>query len=116
MFCLTVSFPDIDIDKFEVTVTNVFSAREELATSLRWVAMLSSRIHCDIAASTGIHSGEDVVKQLLAGAKAVQIASTVYKNGTGVIGQAQFLDQYMEKHGFNTTADFIGKMSFKETG
>ncbi|HPE57928.1 MAG TPA: dihydroorotate dehydrogenase-like protein [Bacteroidales bacterium] len=108
--------PDIDIDKFEVTATNVFSAREELATSLRWVAMLSSRIHCDIAASTGIHSGEDVVKQLLAGAKAVQIASTVYKNGTGVIGQmVEFLDQYMEKHGFKTTADFIGKMSFKET-
>lgn len=108
--------PDIDIDKFEVTATNVFSSREELATSLRWVAMLSARLHCDIAASTGVHQGEDVVKQLLAGAKAVQIASTVYKNGTNVITEMiDFLNNYMDKHEFKSTSDFIGKMSFKET-
>jgi dihydroorotate dehydrogenase (fumarate) len=108
--------PDIDIDKFEVTATNVFSSQEELATSLRWVAMLSDRLHCDIAASTGVHAGEDVVKQLLAGAKAVQIASTVYKNGTKVITEmVEFLSTWMDKHNFKTTTEFIGKMSFKET-
>ncbi len=108
--------PDIDIEKFEVTATNVFSTPAELATSLRWVAMLSDRLHCDIAASTGVHAGADVVKQLLAGARAVQVASTVYKNGTGVITEMiDFLNEWMERHGYKTTAEFIGKMSFKET-
>ena len=107
--------PDIDIDKFEVTATNVFSSREELSISLRWVAMLSDRLHCDISASTGVHTGEDVVKQLLAGAKSVQIASTVYKNGNGVIGDmVKFLEKWMDKHNFKSSTDFIGKMSFKE--
>lgn len=107
--------PDIDIDKFEVTATNVFSTPEELAISLRWVAMLSDRLHSDIAASTGVHAGPDVVKQLLAGANAVQIASTVYKNGNKVIGEmTEFLNSWMEKHEFKTTSEFIGKMSYKQ--
>ena len=108
--------PDIDIDKFEVTATNVFSTPDELATSLRWVAMLSDRLHCDIAASTGVHSGEAVIKQLLAGANSVQIASTIYKNGNKVIGEMiSILEKWMEKHKFTSTADFTGKMSFKAT-
>ncbi len=108
--------PDIDIDKFEVTASHVFSTPEEIAISLRWVAMLSDRLHCDIAASTGVHDGAGMVKQLLAGAKAVQITSTLYKNGTGVIpDMIKFVDEWMDKHEFKTTDDFIGKMSFKET-
>jgi dihydroorotate dehydrogenase (fumarate) len=106
--------PDIDIDNFEVVPTNVFSTKAELATSLRWVAMLSDRLHCDIAASTGVHDGEGVVKQLLAGAKAVQIASTLYKNGFGVIEEMiSFLDKWMNKNDFTTVDDFIGKLSVK---
>jgi dihydroorotate dehydrogenase (fumarate) len=107
--------PDIDIDKFEVTSGNVFSTPEELSISLRWVAMLSDRLHCDIAASTGIHSGKDAVKQLLAGAKAVQIASSIYKNGTETITEiVEFIEKWMEKHEFKTTDEYIGKMSFKD--
>jgi dihydroorotate dehydrogenase (fumarate) len=107
--------PDIDIEKFEVTSANVFSSPEELSISLRWVAMLSDRLHCDIAASTGVHSGAQVVKQLLAGAKAVQVASAVYKNGTPVItDMIHFLEEWMTRHQFGKTSDFIGKMSFKE--
>ncbi len=107
--------PDIDINKMEVTSSNVFSSPDELATSLRWVAMLSDKLHCDIAASTGVHDGEAVVKQLLAGAKAVQVASTLYKNGFEQIGKmTSFLDSWMDKHQFKTTDDFIGKLSLKE--
>nr|NQU93619.1 dihydroorotate dehydrogenase-like protein [Bacteroidota bacterium] len=106
--------PDIDIDKFEVTATNVFSTKDELANSLRWVAMLSDRVHCDIAASTGIHDGEGVVKQLLAGAKATQVVSALYKNGFGVIkDMVDFIEKWMDKHGFNSTEEFIGKLSVK---
>lgn len=107
--------PDIDIDNFKVTATNVFSHPEELATSLRWVAMLSSRLHCDIAASTGVHDGTAVIKQLLAGAKAVQLSSVLYKKGFEVIGEMlNDMEAWMQKHQFETTADFIGKMSIKE--
>lgn len=106
--------PDIDINKFEVTSSNVFSSPDELAISLRWVAMLSDKLHCDIAASTGVHDGEAMVKQLLAGAKAVQVASTLYKNGFEQIGKMTgFLDSWMGKHHFKNTDDFIGKLSLK---
>ena len=107
--------PDIDIDKFKVTATNVFSTPEELAISLRWVAMLSDRLHCDIAASTGVHDGSAVIKQLLAGAKAVQISSVLYKKGFEQIKiMLDEITKWMDKHEFKATADFIGKMSLKE--
>jgi len=107
--------PDIDIDNFKVTATNVFSTPDELAMSLRWVAMLSSRLHCDVAASTGIHDGAAVIKQLLAGAKAVQIASVLYKKDFSVIGDMlKDLESWMDKHGFENLEPVIGKMSIKE--
>lgn len=107
--------PDIDIDKFKITATNVFSTPEELATSLRWVAMLSDRLHCDIAASTGIHDGSAVIKQLLAGAKAIQISSVLYKKGFEQIKiMLDEITEWMEDHEFTSTDDFIGKMSLKE--
>ncbi|MEN8226032.1 MAG: dihydroorotate dehydrogenase-like protein [Bacteroidota bacterium] len=107
--------PDIDIDNFKVTATNVYSHPEELATSLRWVAMLSSRLHCDVAASTGVHDGAAVIKQLLAGAKAVQIASVLYKKGFDQIGiMLKDIEAWMDKHNFESVDDFTGKMSINE--
>jgi len=107
--------PDIDIDKLEITSSHVFSTPGEMALTLRWVALLSDKIQCDIAASTGIHNGEAVIKQLLAGAKAVQVASVLYQAGFEQIGiMTGTLDAWMEKHGFATTNDFIGKLSYKE--
>jgi dihydroorotate dehydrogenase (fumarate) len=107
--------PDIDIDNFKITSTNVFSQPEELASSLRWVAMLSSRLHCDIAASTGVHDGAAVIKQLLVGAKAVQISSILYKKGFDQIGlMLKDLEAWMDKHNFDNIDDFVGKMSIKE--
>lgn len=106
--------PDIDIDSFKVTSTHVFSTKDEIFMPLRWIAMLSDRLHCDIAGSTGVHDGEGVVKLLLAGAKAVQIASVLYKEGFGAIGEmTRFLEQWMDKHGFAATNEFIGKLSMK---
>jgi len=107
--------PDIDIDKFEIKATNVFSHPGELAISLRWVAMLSTKVHCDIAASTGIHDGSAVIKQLLAGAKAVQVASVIYKKGFAEIGvMLNELENWMTKHNFKSIDEFTGRMSVKE--
>ncbi len=108
--------PDIDINTFQVKPSNVFSTPEEISVSLRWVAMLSSRLHCDVAASTGVHNGEGLIKQLLAGAKAVQISSVLYTNGFGEIkGMLKDLEEWMAKHKFKSISDFNGKMSIKET-
>ncbi|NCA86515.1 MAG: dihydroorotate dehydrogenase-like protein [Clostridia bacterium] len=106
--------PDININTFNVTSSHVFSTPDEMYLTLRWVAMLSDRLHCDIAATTGIHDGEAMIKQLLAGAKAVQVASTLYKNGFGRIGEmTRFMDDWMTQHKFKTTNDFIGRLSLK---
>lgn len=107
--------PDIDIEKFEVTFTNVFSSPDELSYSLRWIAMLSNRVQCDLAASTGIHDGKAVIKQLLAGAKAVQFASVLYKKGFDEIGNMTGeLSSWMDRHHFETIREFNGRMSLQE--
>jgi dihydroorotate dehydrogenase (fumarate) len=77
--------------------------------------MMSTKVHCDIAASTGIHDSKALIKQLLAGAKATQIASVLYKKGFQEIGvMLKELETWMQKHNFKTTDEFIGKMSVKE--
>lgn len=107
--------PDIDIESFEVTSTNVFSNPDELVLPLRWVAMLSDKVQCDIAASTGIHDGTGVIKLLLAGAKAVQVASVLYKNGFAQIElMNRQVNEWMERKNFASIRDFVGKMSLKE--
>ena len=109
--------PDIDIETFEVTSSNVFSSPEDLSISLRWVAMLASRVPCDIAASTGIHDGKALIKQLLAGAKAGQVVSALYQKGFSAIGEMLGeLDAYMDRHNFSSLDEMIGKMSFEKAG
>jgi len=78
--------PDFDIDKMQVVSSNVFSSPSDLTISLRWIAIMAERVKCDLAASTGVHDGVALIKQLLAGADAVQVASTLYQNGKGRIG------------------------------
>ena len=106
--------PDIDIEKMEITPSYVFSKPEDIAMSLRWVAMLADKVHCDISASTGNHDGAAIIKQMLAGAKSAQVVSALYKDGFGVIKQMnQDIKDWMQRQGFEKTEDFIGKMSLK---
>lgn len=107
---------DFDIETMAVTESNSLSAPAEMALPLRWTALLSRRVACDIAGSTGAHDGSGVVKLLLAGAKAVQAVSTFYRNGAA--HASVILDQvstWMGKHGYQTIADFRGSMSQAES-
>ena len=107
--------PDIDIEQMKVTSSFVFSSPEAIAISLRWVAMMSGLVHCDLAASTGIHDGKGVVKQLLAGANATQITSVLYNEGLSTIGEIlKDVEEWMDRHGYESIEDFRGKMSQKE--
>ena len=104
--------PDIDIDKLEIKPSFVFSTPAELAISLRWIAIMANKVGCDLAASTGVHDGNAVVKQILAGAKAVQVASSLYKKGPEHIRTMQdTMTQWMTDHGYTCLSDFRGKMS-----
>ncbi|MFA5419726.1 MAG: dihydroorotate dehydrogenase-like protein [Bacteroidales bacterium] len=108
--------PDIDINQMEIKSSNVFSSPSDLAVSLRWIAMLSDDVKCDIAASTGVHSGAAVIKQLLAGAQVVQIVSVLYKKGFKEIGiMLHEIEAWMEKKNFNSIDEFRGKMSVEHS-
>ena len=104
--------PDIDIQSFKIKPSFVFSTPAELAVSLRWIAIMAKKVECDLAASTGIHDASAVIKQLLAGATAVQVVSSLYKSGPQqIVKMIAGLKEWMQGHGFNSLADFRGRMS-----
>lgn len=109
--------PDIDIHNLKLVPAPVFSTRENITESLRWIALLSDELRADIAASTGVHDGEGVIKQILAGADAVQIVSAIYQNGAEHINTIlQEIEKWMSDKDFKTIEDFKGKMSRKNIG
>ncbi len=106
--------PDIDIEHLQVDASNMFSSDSEYSHTLRWVALLSGRLKCDISASTGIHNRETVIKQILAGADTVQMVSVFYKHHFEILPQILTgLGYWMEQHKFNTISDFKGLLSQK---
>lgn len=108
---------DFDIEKLDVINGSMFSTPDETEQVLRWVSLISPVTSCDIAATTGIHDGEAVVKQLLAGANAVQICSTLYENGLGVIADMHgFIADWMHRHNYNSIEDFRERLSQRNSG
>jgi dihydroorotate dehydrogenase (fumarate) len=107
--------PDIDLEKLELTSSEVFSSPVEVRHTLRWVGLVSSEVpEMDIAASTGIHDGKAVIKQLLAGAKVAQLCSTLYVNGNSVIPEMlSEITGFMRKWNFKRLEDFRGRLSYK---
>ncbi len=104
--------PDIDIQSFEIKPSFVFSTPAELAISLRWIAIMAKKVECDLVASTGIHDASGVIKQLLAGAAAVQVVSSLYKSGPQqIVKMIAGIKEWMQGHGFNSLSDFRGRMS-----
>lgn len=103
--------PDIDINTEEITAENYLSAPEESTKPMRWVSVLKGRLNCQIAAGTGIHTAEGVIKQLLAGADATQICSTLHIHGISYIDtMLERMKIWMEEKGYNSIEDFKGKM------
>jgi dihydroorotate dehydrogenase (fumarate) len=104
--------PDIDINSMIAKPGNLYSSPEDISLSLRWIAIMAGRVGCDLAASTGVHDGAGVIKQLLAGANAVQVVSTLYKNGLKHLEEIVLdLDTWMNKKRYNNISDFRGILS-----
>ena len=93
--------PDIDIYNLSVVQGKMHSCESDYAKPLRWIALLSGKLECSIAASTGIHDANTAVKLLLAGADAVQIVSALYLNGKQYINKLlSGIDTWMLEKGF----------------
>lgn len=107
--------PDIDINKLTLRTTFQFSNRYEMHKPLRWIALLAGHIGCDLAATTGIQKAEDIIKMLLVGASAVEIASILYKNGVEHIQTLlEGVEEWMGNHNFATIDDFKGTLRFSK--
>lgn len=106
--------PDINTDDLSFGSAEVLSTPAELRNSLRWIGIVSSQVdQLDLAASTGVHSGMAVVKQILAGAMAVQICSVLYRNGLDYIKDMTVeMLKWMEKNQYKSPDDFRGKMNY----
>lgn len=104
--------PDIDIEKIEIAAGSPVSQSDEYGEALRWIGLMSGEIKADLCGNTGIHDGASAVKMLLSGAKAVEVCTAVIQHGFSAITSInRFISEWMEKHGYNDTASFIGLLS-----
>ena len=104
--------PDLDLENLTVTPSLVLSNSNELLLPLRWVAILYGRILVDLAITTGIHSSEDVLKGLMAGAKVTMMTSELLQNGVHRIREIlREIETWMDEHEYESVAQMIGSIS-----
>jgi dihydroorotate dehydrogenase (fumarate) len=104
--------PDIDINTRR---TRNMKGKANFNQALKWVALLSGRVACDISSSGGIRDWQGIIKQLLAGASAVQICSLFIRKGAGIIPDLlDGISSWMKDNKFDALEDFKGDLSFKK--
>jgi dihydroorotate dehydrogenase (fumarate) len=104
--------PDIDLETLEVTPTLTLSTSADLRLPLRWIAILRGQVPAFLALSSGVHTHEDVVKGILAGADAVMTTSALLRHGPGYA--ALLLDgvaHWLEEHDYESVAQARGSVS-----
>ena len=104
--------PDIDLDALEVTPRLVLSRSEELRLPLRWIAMLRRRVSVSLAATSGVHTAEDVLKLLFAGADATMLASALLERGPALIGELEAaVASWLEERNYESVEQMKGSVS-----
>lgn len=108
--------PDIDIYAEKVVSADVLTHENDYLLPLRWVGIMAGKTACRLAGTTGIHSAETAVKFILAGASAVQIASSVYRHGVEAISTINSgIENWMKDKGYSEIEDYRGKLSILNT-
>jgi dihydroorotate dehydrogenase (fumarate) len=108
--------PDIDTDAEKSCHTISLSHATDYRLPLRYTGLLEGTIKADICASTGIYSGEDMVKMILAGATAVQTVSALLRNTCSHIPVLlKHLEDWMDRRGYGTLSAFRGKLSSRHS-
>jgi dihydroorotate dehydrogenase (fumarate) len=106
--------PDLDIEDLKVTPNLILSTSSELRLPLRWIAILYGQIQTDFALTTGIHTTEDVVKAVMAGANVTMMASELLQKGIGRAAELQAgLENWLAEHEYTSIQQMRGSMSQK---
>jgi dihydroorotate dehydrogenase (fumarate) len=106
--------PDLDIEALEVVPTLDLSKPAELRLPLRWVAILYGKLKADLALTTGVHSGEGVVKALMAGSQVAMMASHLVHHGAGEAANVlKELESWMAAHEYTSVDQMRGALSQK---
>ncbi|MCL1937459.1 MAG: dihydroorotate dehydrogenase-like protein [Candidatus Azobacteroides sp.] len=107
---------DIDITHLQMTSGQIFSSHSDISDTLRWTGIISSELpSAPIAASTGIHDWESIIKCILAGASVVQICTAVYQSGNEIIAQMKHsIEEWMQSMNFHSLNDFRGRLNYAQ--
>ena len=106
--------PDLDLEKLEVTPRLKLSTSDDLLLPLRWIAILHGRVKADLALSSGVHTGRDLVKAVLAGANVAMTASALVANGPAHAGKIlKEAEGWMTEHEYSSVRQMSGSMSQK---
>jgi len=104
--------PDLDLQELSVVPNLTLSTSEELRLPLRWVAILSGQVPIDLAMTTGVHTYQDVLKGLMAGARVTMMASELLQNGPGRIREILHgMSNWMAEREYESVAQLQGSMS-----
>lgn len=108
--------PDVDLEALEVRPSIHLSTSHANRLPMRWIAILKHKIKLDFAATSGIHSSDDVIKMLLVGANVTMLCSALLKNGIFYLLQLEReLLEWMEEHEYESVQQMIGVMSQEKT-
>ena len=109
--------PDFDLEALEVYPHVLLSTPQDLRLPLRWIAILYGRINADLAATSGVHEAEDVLKMLMAGANVTMLASALLKNGIEHLQKVETdLVRWMGEHEYESIRQMRGSMSQLHAG
>ena len=104
--------PDIDLENLEVVSNVILSTPQALRLPMRWIAILHGRVRADLAATSGIHSAEDVLKMVMAGAGATQVLSVLLKNGIDHVAAIEAgVRDWMAEREYESIEQMRGSMS-----
>ncbi len=104
--------PDLDIETLEVAPNLMLSSSSELRLPLRWVAILYGRVQADLALTSGVHTAQDVLKSMMAGANVTMLASALLKNGVNHTAQILAdMQSWMETYEYQSVQQMKGSMS-----
>jgi dihydroorotate dehydrogenase (fumarate) len=104
--------PDFDLEELEIVPNLVLSTSQELRMPLRWIALLYGHVQADFALTTGIHTAEDVLKTMMAGANVAMMASELLKHGPGRAAEILAeLEHWMTEHEYESIKQMQGSMS-----
>jgi dihydroorotate dehydrogenase (fumarate) len=104
--------PDINLEELEIQPSVLLSAPQALRLPLTWIGILFGRIRASLAATSGVHEPEDVVKLLLVGADVTMVCSTLLRNGIRHLRDLESgLRKWMERLEYDSVADMKGSLS-----